>query len=169
MKKIFVIVLSSIVGAILLAGGVFFGAMMYNASIPHFDNYQISYILGGLDDLGTVREAHDRQVAEGYGVNYPNFSYINPYTTEIFECYAEVDGACHDYAFYVAYKYANKAKLDAEVEHTKTLLTIKFTGFGVLEDGTEENLDRTYIFDIDGVGRKKLPKLLNKAEIFEEF
>ncbi len=44
----------------------------------------------------------------------------------------------------------------------------EWRGFGVLEDGTEENLARTYIFDIEGAGRGKLPKLLNKAEIYPE-
>lgn len=174
MKKVILIILEAVVGVALLLGGGVFGAIMYNASVPHFDNYQIaSGMLANLGDgassaAQTAQELRDMQQAEGYGVSFPNFSYINPYTPAIFACYEEVDGACHDYAYFVAHRYNNKAKLDAEVEYTPELLTIKFTGYGVLEDGTEECLDRTYIFDIDGVGKNKLPKLLNKADIFPE-
>ncbi|MDE6031736.1 MAG: hypothetical protein K2G32_08960, partial [Oscillospiraceae bacterium] len=64
--------------------------------------------------------------------------------------------------------YHNMAVLDAEVDYTPTVLTITFTGTGYPENGEPENLDRTYIFDIDGAGRDKLPILLNKAEIFGE-
>lgn len=175
MKKVILIILSTVIGAVLLLGGGVVGALMYNASIPHFDNYEITYQLGlsgtGDDLNAAVRvfdEVREWQLAEGYGVNYPYFSYINPYTLDVYECYAEVDGACKDYAFYVANRYNNKARLAPEVECTKTRLTIKFTGTGWLEDGTEECLDRTYIFDIEGADSHKLPKLLNKAEIYPE-
>lgn len=168
MKKVILVILEAVVGLALLLGGGVFGAIMYNASVPHFDNYQIASLFHIGDDFSDKNKIQEWMDAEGYKINYPNFSYINPYTPAILACYEEVDGACHDYAFFVTNRYNNRAKLDAEVEYTPELLTIKFTGYGVLEDGTEECLDRTYIFDIDGVGKNKLPKLLNKADIFPE-
>lgn len=167
MKRTVLTILSTIIGAALLLGGGAFGAQMYNASIPHFDKYEITYAIISRDG-SSHEEIREMQLAEGYGVNYPYFSSINPYNLDIYDCYSEVESACGGYAHYTAYRYDNKARLDPEVECTKTRLTIKFTGYGVLEDGTREELDRTYIFDIEGVGRKKLPKLLNKAEIYPE-
>ncbi|GEM_PF-4992292 len=165
MKKIILIILSTFFGAALILGGGAFGAYMYDISIPHFDNYDISgYYTGSLD----IKEIKEMQAENGYGVNYPDFYYANNCTEDLVECYLEVHEALLSYAQYVARRYRNKARLDPEVEYTKTRLTIKFSGFGVLEDGTEENLARTYIFDIEGAGRSKLPKLLNKAEIYPE-
>lgn len=173
MKKMISIILSSFFGAMLVLGGGAVGSYMYNISIPHFDNYYISSdsITAGIPhddpsfDFKAYREMLD---AEGYCVRYPDFWYSNSFSDDLINCYAEVEGALQDYAFYIARHYNNRARLDPEVECTKTRLTIKFTGYGVLEDGTREELARTYIFDIEGVGRNKLPKLLNKAEIYPE-
>ncbi len=162
MKKVVLIILSTVIGAALLLGGGVFGAFMYNMSIPHFDNYQIS-------SFSTGRGADDEEMqANGYGIHFPDFWYANNWTEDLYYCYYEVEEAMMSYAQYVAVHYENRAKLDPEVECTDTLLTIKFTGYGVLDDGTKEDLARTYIFDIEGAGSHKLPKLLNKAEIFPE-
>lgn len=172
MKKVILIILTSVIGAALLLGGSVAGAYMYDMTIPHFDNYYIgdSSIYARIpDDPSFDYDAYKEELlAEGYHVRYPDFWYINNFTDDLIECYGEVEGALRDYAFYVAGHYNNRAVLDPEVECTDTRLTIKFTGYGVLEDGTKEDLARTYIFDIEGAGSHKLPKLLNKAEIFPE-
>ncbi len=165
MKKVILIILSTFFGAVLVLGGGAFGAYMYDISIPHFDNYDITSAYHGDMDLDELKAM---QAENGYGVHYPDFYYVNNCTEDLVDCYAEVQLAMSDYAFYIARHYKNRARLDPEVEYTKTRLTVKFTGFGVLEDGTREELARTYIFDIEGAGRNKLPKLLNKAEIFPE-
>lgn len=163
MKKVIPIILSTVLGAVLLLGGGALGAYMYDITIPHFDNYQISSVRSG-DDEST----EEMQAANGYGVNYPDFWYANNWTEDLMYCYEEVQEPLMSYAQYVARKYYNRARLDPEVECTKTRLTIKFTGYGVLEDGTREDLARTYIFDIEGASSSTLPKLINKAEIYEE-
>lgn len=163
MKKVILIILSTFFGAVLVLGGGAFGAYMYDITIPHFDNYQIGSARSGADE-----STEEMQAANGYGVNYPDFWYANNWTEDLYDCYYEVQAPLNDYAFFVARKYNNRARLDPEVEYTKTRLTIKFTGYGVLEDGTREDLSRTYIFDIEGAGSSRLPKLINKADIYEE-
>ena len=168
MKKVILIILSTFFGAVLILGGGAFGALMYDMSIPHFDNYEIvhgPYFAGGVDDMDEVKEM---QEANGYGVFYPDFWYTNNFHEDLCDCYEEVAGPLHDYALYVSARYNNMARLDPEVEYTKTRLTIKFTGYGVLEDGTKEDLARTYIFDIEGASKTKLPKLLNRTEIYPD-
>lgn len=167
MKKVIPIILSSVLGAALVLGGGALGAYMYNVTIPHFDNYGLStYYVGGADpDFDKVKEMQEEN---GYGVYYPDFWYENSWTEDLMYCYEEVQEPLLSYAQYVARKYNNRARLDPEVEYTKTRLTIKFTGYGVLEDGTREDLARTYIFDIEGASSSRLPKLINKAEIYEE-
>lgn len=175
MKKVILIILSTVIGAVLVLGGAALGAYMYDISIPHFDNYYIGedgMYAGISDELFRDRDAlnayYESLRAEGYHVRYPDFWYSNNFTDDLVYCYAEVQDPLQSYALYVARRYNNRARLDPEVECTKTRLTIKFTGYGVLDDGTREDLARTYIFDIEGAGRNKLPKLLNKAEIYPE-
>ncbi|MBD5130283.1 MAG: hypothetical protein HDT43_10260 [Ruminococcaceae bacterium] len=165
MKKVILIILSTVIGAVLVLGGAALGAYMYDISIPHFDNYDINTAYTGSTDIDEIKEM---QAANGYGIKYPDFWYANNIADKLIDCYSEVQGAMFDYAFYVARRYNHRARLDPEVECTKTRLTIKFTGYGVLDDGTREDLARTYIFDIEGAGSHKLPKLLNKAEIYPE-
>lgn len=172
MKKVILTILSTFFGAVLLLGGGAFGAYMYDMTIPHFDNYYIGEngVRARLpnDPSFDLKAYCEMLYAEGYCVRYPDFWYSNNFTDDLMYCYAEVEEPLREYAFYVARRYNNKARLDPEVECTKTRLTVRFTGYGVLEDGTREDLERTYVFDIEGVGRNKLPKLLNKAEIYPE-
>lgn len=163
MKKVITIILSTLFCALLILGGGAFGSYMYNRTIPHFDNYQISSFNFGGDE-----STSETQEANGYGVNYPDFWFANNWADELLDCYQEVQEPLMSYAQYVAAHYNNRARLDPEVECTKTRLTVKFTGYGVSEDGTREDLARTYIFDIEGANAKTLPKLLNKAEIYPE-
>lgn len=163
MKKVILTILSTFFGAVLVLGGGAFGALMYNMSIPHFDNYNISTTRSGTDE-----NVEEMQAANGYGVHFPDFWYANNFGEELCDCYEEVQDPLMSYAQYVARRYNNRARLDPEVEYTKTRLTIKFTGYGVLEDGTREDLARTYIFDIEGASSSRLPKLLNKAEIYPD-
>lgn len=163
MKKVTLIILTTVIGAVLILGGGVVGAYMYDISIPHFDNYDINPIRFGIED-----GIEEMQAANGYGVYYPDFWYANTFADKLCDCYQEVQEPLMSYAQYVACHYNNRARLDPGVEYTKTRLTIKFTGYGVLEDGTKEDLARTYIFDIEGADSHKLPKLLNKAEIYPE-
>lgn len=173
MKKVISVVLmtlASIVVALLIAGGSYLAVAYYNMSITHFDEYQISSTRVYFDEV-KYAENYDQMLDEqGYHVSYPHFMNTGRwgYTMDLVDCYAEVDNACIDYAVQISNKYHNMAVLDAEVDYTPTVLTITFTGTGYPENGEPENLDRTYIFDIDGAGRDKLPILLNKAEIFGE-
>lgn len=168
MKKVILIILSTVLGAALVLGGGAFGAFMYDMTIPHFDNYQISNLYASLPDDVDYKTYTKMLAEDGYAVNYPDFWFANNFVDELLDCYQEVQDPVKSYAQFVARKYNNRARLDPEVEYTKTRLTIKFTGYGVLEDGTREDLARTYIFDIEGASSSRLPKLINKADIYEE-
>lgn len=147
MKKVLIIFLS-ILGAAILAIGLFLAYNWHEANTPNFDRYWTH----NYDD-GDIK--------------YPNFQNAQPWgATEPMQfCYMEIDDACFQYAKLIWYKYNNNADLDFTVENTGKVLTIKFTGTGYPEDGEPEPLERTYIFDVDGIGKKKLPVLLNRAEI----
>lgn len=173
MKKGFKIVLTSIASiaaALLMAVGSYVAVAYYNMRITHFDEHFMSSTRVYGKEL-TGHDEYNRTLDEqGYHVSCPQFMNAGRwgYSMDLVECYAEVDNACMDYALQIARKYDNRAVLDAEVDYTPTVLTITFTGTGYPENGEPEKLDRTYIFDIDGAGRDKLPVLLNKAEIFGE-
>lgn len=173
MKKVVTITLmalSSGVVALLMAVGSYLAVAYYNMSITHFDEYQINSTWVYFDEVEYGEDYDDMLEEQGYHVRYPHFMNSGKwgYTMDLVDCYAEVDNACIDYASQVARKYENKAVLDAAVDYTPTVLTITFTGTGYPENGEPECLDRTYIFDIDGAGRDKIPILLNKDEIFGE-
>lgn len=166
MKRAVIIIVSSIVGALLLAGGFAFAAVKSYQNTVHFDVYDISSVYTFKDEEG--RERAKQLQAEGYVIKSPSF-YLSQKlgcADELVECYYEVDNAAREYAMLVAKKFDNRAKLDCEVDCTPTVLTIIFSGEGYYEDGSTEKLERTYIFDIDGAGRDKLPVLLNRSEIF---
>lgn len=149
MKRIVIFVMSCVLGGLLLAGGVFFAAGMHSAYTVSFDKYETYSLL------------------RGERIFCPSFISARPwgYAPSLTYCYREVEGACTMYANLVYKKYDGKADLDFTVERDGNLLTIKFTGIGYPENGGPEPLERTYIFDIEGVGADKLPKLLNRAEI----
>lgn len=107
------------------------------------------------------------RIKEEKRIKYPGFANARAhfFAVELEECYAEVDNACSDYAILIANKYKNNADLDFTVENDGKQLTIRFTGTGYPENGEPEPLSRTYIFDLEGVGANKMPKLLNRAEI----
>ena len=154
MKKTVLIILGSIFGAIIILSGGAFAWYMNTIYTINFDNYFKSSVgVGESGPSGRIRvpSFHDGQP---FGV-----------PMELDPCYYEVDNACMDYGFLVAKKYNNNADLDFTVENTGKVLTIKFTGTGYPENGDPKPLERTYIFDIDGVGKDKIPVLLNRDEI----
>ncbi len=157
MKRTFLTVVSCLLAAALLFGGVEFGAYMYSKTVPDFEDYQMSsYNV----DSKTLRD-------EGYVISAPFWNGCME-RGKLLDCYSELTNASRDYALFIAKRYRNKAKLTAEVSITSETLTIEFTGTGYNADGSEDDLSRTYIFDIDGAGKDKLPRLINKADIFPE-
>lgn len=167
-KRIAIIVVSCLLGAVLLFVGVIFGRYIYSQNVLDWEDYQV----GGDGGYGVFKDDNERKEMlrlqeEGYIIDYP-FWTKSMYPGKLIDCYAELTNASQDYAHFIAMKYRNKAKLDVEVEVTSETVTIKFTGTGYNPDGTEDDLARTYIFDVDGAGKNKLPRLINKADIFPE-
>lgn len=166
-KRTVIIVVSCLVAAVLLFVGVNFGRYIYSQNVLDWEDYQ-----NGEGGYGVFRDDNEyeemlRLREEGYLIQYPFWSRsMDP--GKLIDCYAELTNASRDYAQFIARKYRNKAKLNAEVEVTSERVTIKFTGTGFNPDGTEDDLARTYIFDVDGAGKNKLPRLINKADIFPE-
>lgn len=163
MKRIILSVIFSVLGVIMLVGGAGFTAFMHELHTVDFDKYDDAYtFLFGED---ATAEEVERLRAERR-ITYPNFAneHINGYDPEYYMCYAEVDGACKDYALFIAKKYNNNADLDYTVDKLGDTLTIKFFGTGYPENGEPEALSRTYIYNVEGVGKNKLPKLMNRAE-----
>lgn len=170
MKKTIIIVVSCLLAAGLLFGGIRFGAYLYSKYVPDFEDYSIVPV-SALKDYGdsfAVEETESLK-AEGYVINRPIWNgSFEQYELEL--CYGELEEACYSYADHIAKKYRNKAKLSVEVDVDKTskTVTITFDGTGYAPDGSEDDLSRVYVFDIDGAGVNKLPRLVNKAEFFSE-
>lgn len=164
-KRVIIIAVSCVLAVILLCLGVVYGQYLYYQNFLDWEDYQIG-------PVGTWRDDDEKEDMlklreEGYLINVPGWSReMDP--GKLIDCYAELSGACKNYGWFVARKYRNKAKLNTEVEVTSETVTIKFTGTGYNPDGTEDDLARTYIFDVDGAGKNKLPRLINKADIFPE-
>lgn len=169
MKKAIIIAACCLLAAGLLFGGVRFGAYLREKGLPDFENYSIVpySAIKEPDDFSAVQET-ERLKSEGYVINRPIWGSTERFETEL--CYGELEEACYAYADHIAKKYRNKAKLSVEVDVDKTAktVTITFDGTGYAPDGSEEALSRTYVFDVDGAGVNKLPRLVNKAEFFPE-
>lgn len=164
MKKIILSILACVVGAAMLIGGAVFASFMHDFHTVRFDEY----VVGCSYELWNEMTAEDEaRLKEEKRIKYPGFANgrSGVFAIEIAECYAEVDNACIDYGLLIAKKYHNNADLDFTVENDGKLLIIRFTGTGYPENSEPEQLSRTYIFDIEGVGANKMPKLLNRAEI----
>ena len=164
MKKIVLSILACVLGAAMLIGGAVFASFMHDFHTVRFDEYLVGCSYEPWDDMTAEDEARIRAEKR---VKYPGFANgrAHSFAVELEECYAEVDNACIDYGLLIAKKYHNNADLDFTVENDGKLLTIRFTGTGYPENGEPEPLSRTYIFDIDGIGVNKMPRLLNRAEI----
>ncbi len=167
MRKIIPIVIGCVVGALLLIGGSAFAVFMHSYYTPNFDKYSEQYAYVLHDDYEYTEEMIERYRAEKR-IKYPSYMCgvydKSMFAAELIDCYDEIDSACRDYATLVASKYNNEADLNYTVENENNRLTIKFTGAGYPEGGEPEELSRTYIFDIEGVGADKLPRLINRAE-----
>lgn len=166
-KRTVIIVVSCLVAAVLLFVGVNFGRYIYSQNVLDWEDYQMSAIATFRDNDVNRDEEWSKIKEEGYRIHYPLWN-GSMYPGKLIDCYAELTNAGSDYAQFIARKYRNNADLNAEVEVTSETVTIKFTGTGYNPDGTEDDLARTYIFDVDGAGKNKLPRLINKADIFPE-
>lgn len=170
MKKTIIIVVSCLLAAGLLFGGIRFGAYLYSKYVPDFEDYSIVSV-SAVKDYGDSSAVEETELlrSEGYVINRPIWNEsLERHELEL--CYHELDEACYAYADFVAKKYRNKAKLsvDINVDKTEKTVTITFSGTGYALDGSEDDLSRTYVFDVDGAGVNKLPTLVNKAEFFPE-
>lgn len=162
--KIILSVIVCIVGSVSLVGGVVFAKAASDYYKLDFDHYETMVAATGW----TIGE--EQEAVEKSHVTYPTFkdntivwSWID-YDVRLIDCYVEVQSPCFEYAMSVWKKYGENAELDFTIENTGKLLTIKFTGTAYPENGETIDLARTYIFDIDGAGVSKLPRLVNRAD-----
>lgn len=162
MKRIILTVLACVLGAAMLIGGSAFAAFMHNANTVNFNTWLTEYTRPVYYEGIDLEEYHRLQNEKR--IFYPDFDGGKVFMPDLTPCYAEVDNACKEYAWKVRDKYNCNADLNFTVDHTGNLLTIKFTGTGYPENGEPEQLSRTFIFDIEGAGADKLPKLVNRAE-----
>lgn len=175
MKRTLFNVIVCVFGAAVLIGGSVFAALMHDYHTVHFDRYRTEYYYAVFDEDSVVDGVRVQYVAN-QRIKFPQYYLYYSDVEEqksrsdydpnpaLADCYDEIDCACLDYAEQIAYKYRDNVDLDFTVDITKDRLTIKFTGTGYPENGEPEPLSRTYIFDIDGVGADKLPRLINRAE-----
>lgn len=159
MKRIILLIFASMVGLVLLVGGIYFAVLWHEVNKVSFDDYMTHAVLKVDEDGNVDRAAEER-------IFYPSFGNARPmgYVMALDDCYQEVDGACFQYAAMVSKHYNANADLTFTVEKDGDIVTIRFTGTGYPENGEPENLDRTYIFDVEDAGRDKLPRLVNRAE-----
>lgn len=160
-------IVSCFLAVVILFVGVEFGRYIYSQNVLDWEDYQMSATASFRDNYENRDEEWNRLKEEGHQIHFPLWNgSMNP--GKLIDCYEELTNAGCDYATFIARKYRNNADLNAEVEVTSETVTIKFTGTGYNPDGTEDDLARTYIFDVDGAGKNKLPRLINKADIFPE-
>lgn len=167
MKKIILTIIICVTGGVLLLGGTVFALYMNDIYTVSFDNYMTFGTYASSEDFTEEEMLRYEKCKEEQWISYPSFSSGRGwgFVPELTSIYAEVDNACVEYAHYVVHTYNNNARLNFTVENTGKILTIKFSGVGYPENGEPEELSRTYIFDIEGAGVDKLPKLLNRADI----
>lgn len=167
MKKIVLSVLGLVLGSLLLFGGGAFAVIMHNYYTPNFDKYEDNYTYS-LGQDGDYTEEEIKRFKEEKRIRYPTYAGfvydVSMFAPELLDCYLEIDRTCYTYAHIVSNKYKNNADLNYEVEHSGNLLMIKFSGTGYPENGEPETLDKTFIFDVEGAGADKLPRLVNRAE-----
>lgn len=105
----------------------------------------------------------EKYKAVGYVISTPVF--YNKIRNGDFdrEIYVVLNAPLDDYAFEIARKYRNYAKLNPVVDIKKNdTITVTFTGVGYTEDGTAEELYKKFVFDIKGASLKNLPKLIEE-------
>lgn len=173
MRKTVFNVIFCVLGALILIGGGVFAALMHDYHTLHFDRYREEYYIANVDGMYTDKF---EQLKKEKRIKFPNYYsyYSDPEELKkrsefdpnpaFIDCYDEIDCACLDYAEQIAYRYRDNADLDFTVDITNDRMTIEFFGTGYPENGEPEKLERTYIFDISGVGEKKLPRLINRAD-----
>lgn len=164
LKKVFVVIIS-IIGALEIAFMALMLYYAYDASRLRLDEWIIGEIDFDFDDEERNAIYDKNKTDGGYVIETFNFKYLASYYDQML-CYNVIQEPCRYYSWQVRDKYEYKANLHIEVEKTKKTFIVKFTGWGYPDGGDPECLDRTYIYDIDGVGPDKLPILLNKNEIY---
>ncbi len=158
-------VILAIIAVIDIAFMIWAAFEIYNRETLHFDRWEISEAEAPYTDEN-MREQNRKIKEEGnYSVECFSFSGGAYYHDQAL-CYAEIQNPCFNYACQMLEKYKSKANLKVDINYTPKILTVTFTGWGYPDEGEPECLDRTYIFDIEGVGKDKLPVLLNKDEIY---
>ncbi len=126
MKRIVILIISSVLGVLLLAGGVTFSVFMHDFYTLSFDEYTTEFALTFSDEeMQNGFEYEER-------IFYPCFSNARQwgYSNALWDSYNEVDEACINYANQVSLYYNRNADLTFTVENDGKLLTIKFTGTG---------------------------------------
>lgn len=160
--KIILSVIACVAGSVSMVGGVVFAKAASDYYKLDFDHYETMV-------MAKTIEERDKAI-ENSRITYPTFkgntivwSWID-HDIRLVDCYVEVQSPCYQYAMSVWKKYGENAELNFTLENTGKLLTIKFTGTAYPENGEPVDLSRTYIFDIDGAGVSKLPRLVNRAD-----
>lgn len=162
--KIILSVIACVVGSVTLVGGVVFAKAASDYYKLDFDHYETKVMATGW----TIEE--EQEALKKSRITYPTFKgnlivwSLFDYDIRLTDCYVEVQSPCYEYAMSVWKKYGENAELNFTLENTGKLLTIEFTGTSYPENGEPIDLSRTYIFDIDGAGVNKLPRLVNRAD-----
>lgn len=168
MRKIVFCVLGLVLGVLLLIGGGAFAVFMHDYYTPNFDEYEDNYAANYGDSVDYYSAEEKAKFAEEKRIRYPTYAGFvydaSMFAPELLDCYLEIDRPCFIYANTIAKKYENNADLSYTVERVGDIITITFSGVGYPKNGEPEELARTYIFDVEGVGADKLPRLVNRAE-----
>lgn len=157
MKKAFAII--GIVICLLAAAAA--GAVLWMVR-PHFGesncgNMQTFAVIDG-QDTDAIR-------GHGYTINLPDFENIEFHKGSFGGRHTAMD-EYYEYAWEIAERYGNYAKLDYTVTKKGSLLTIEFYGYGYPDngEGEPEPLGRTFIYDTKGATPDNPPKLVSEAE-----
>ena len=157
-KKLLIVVLSLVIVAALLFIG--FQAFIHTV---YFEYDDIRGIGSWSDDEGYAE--YERLMSEGYIIARPQFHNKTPWGKEVtHEIYYTINNPIFKYTTEIVEKYKNYAKLDYTVTVKENeILTVAFTGTGYFYDEREpEPINKTFVFDINGVSPNKLPMLISE-------
>ena len=127
-----------------------------------FENSNVCNITTHSNDEEFIES--ERLISEGYIINAPSFHSRTDFNLEgQATVYAPINNTAIDYAFEVAKKYDNYAKLDYTLENFDNKITIDFYGYGYYYDDREPDvLQKTFVFDISNVSPKNPPRLISE-------
>lgn len=132
----------------------------------NFYTDQVHFFYDTVENFRTSVEGQNeaQMIADGYHVSYPEFRNDTSWGTQKnIKVYNAVSDKYMPYILEAVDTYNNYLSIDFSVTEADNTLTIAFTGYGVTDNGTGEQitLNKDFIFDITDVNADTVPVLIS--------